>query len=294
MSSNLSKIKITGKWNRNTYVIEKSLGKGANGQVFLARQNDRPCALKLGENETDLMHEIKTLKYIQQAQAGKLGPFLHDVDDTEWNGRTMSFYVMDWIEGITLKTFINRQRWMTVGQVKEVILPLLDDLEMIHQTGHGFGDLKPENIILEKESGRPILVDYGGVTPFGRSVRQFTEDYDRSSWKAGLRVSEPSYDLFAIGLLMVEMVVGSPAWKKCASRRRLGSLYDIIRRHKQIQPLNPLFKKVFQSQYENVGDFRQDLIDSPDQRNHIQAERWIPVLFLLSSVLFVFSVYLYF
>ena len=49
------------------------------------------------------------------------------------------------------------------------------------------------------------LVDYGGVTAFGKGIRQFTEIYDRGYWNAGTRVSDAGYDLFSYGVLCVQM-----------------------------------------------------------------------------------------
>ena len=48
------------------------------------------------------------------------------------------------------------------------------------------------------------LIDFGGVTPKGRAIKQLTEVYDRGFWNMGERVAEESYDLFSFAILLLK------------------------------------------------------------------------------------------
>ena len=53
--------------------------------------------------------------------------------------------------------------------------------------------------------GSVELIDYGGVSPFGR-VKQFTEWYDRGYWNAGSRTGDISYDLFSFAVMCIGLL----------------------------------------------------------------------------------------
>jgi serine/threonine-protein kinase len=81
---------------------------------------------------------------------------------------------------------------------------LLRKLEGLHRQGYIFGDLKANNMLVTA-FGEVELVDYGGVTEEGRSVKQFTEIYDCGFWNAGERVASVSYDLFSFAIVCLHM-----------------------------------------------------------------------------------------
>lgn len=54
--------------------------------------------------------------------------------------------------------------------------------------------------------GEVELIDFGGTSPIGRSVKQFTEWHDRGFWNAGSRISDEGYDLFAFAVLCLRLL----------------------------------------------------------------------------------------
>jgi serine/threonine-protein kinase len=62
------------------------------------------------------------------------------------------------------------------------------------------------------------LVDFGGVTQKGRSVKQFTEIYDRGYWGSGSRIADEAYDLFAFAVLIMQL---SGQAQECFSKHML-------------------------------------------------------------------------
>ncbi|MFA8438967.1 serine/threonine protein kinase [Pueribacillus sp. YX66] len=192
---------IIGKWNRNRYKIVRQLGYGSIGAVYLVQSSVGLYALKIGYDKMGIISEVNALKRLTSVQGQCLGPFFVEMDD--WNGWT--FYVMEYINGHSLTSFIQKKgsEWIVV-----FMLQLLSELEKLHQQGYIFGDLKPENLLVSIPSPRIRWLDVGGVTKIGRSVKEFTSFYDRAYWGAGSRKAEPSYDLFSLTIIFIQL--GSP------------------------------------------------------------------------------------
>lgn len=101
------------------------------------------------------------------------------------------------------------------------MVQLLEDLDQLHQAGWTFGDLKTDNILVESNPPRIRLVDVGGTTRMGRSIKEYTEFFDRGYWGLGTRKAEPSYDLFAVAMVFLhiyyprrfERMTGEPSEK---------------------------------------------------------------------------------
>jgi serine/threonine protein kinase len=191
---------IRGKWHGQQYTIIKQLGYGANGVVYLVRTADGQAALKMSDNASSITSEVNVLKSFTKVQGSALGPSLLDVDDWEQSGSRTSFYVMEYIKGPDLLTFLQQKGsdWLGV-----LILQLLSDLEDIHRNGWIFGDLKPDNLIVTGPPARVRCIDVGGTTLKGRAVKEFTEFFDRGYWGLGSRKADEAYDLFAAAMVMI-------------------------------------------------------------------------------------------
>lgn len=191
---------IKGKWNKTAYRVERSLGVGANGKVYLVKKGSVFFAIKLGFDSVDLQSEINVLKQLSQT-ASTYRSFLIDVDDYEWQGKIYPFYVMKYIKGCKIDHFIQQKGSQWIGLLG---LNMLEKLKQLHSQGFVFGDIKMDNIIVN-QYGFVDLIDYGGVTRKGRSVKQFTEVYDRGYWGAGSRTADESYDLFSFATLFTQL-----------------------------------------------------------------------------------------
>lgn len=193
---------IIGKWNKRRYYVVRQLGSGMVGTVYLCRQNGKFVALKISEQAMSMTTEVNVLKSLGKLQTS-LGPKLLDVDDWEVNGgETRSFYVMEYIRGENINAFIKRNGPEWVGVL---LLQLLDQLARLHDTGWIFGDLKNDNLLVEQDSSTIRLIDVGGTTKAGRSIKEYTEFHDRAYWGLGGRKAEASYDLFALVMVVLKI-----------------------------------------------------------------------------------------
>ncbi|TGB00804.1 protein kinase domain-containing protein [Halobacillus salinus] len=192
---------VRGKWSGRRYTIIRELGEGACGKVFLCKNDQGDTyALKVGTDSARMMLEVNMLKKFSKVQGVKLGPSFIDVDDWVTNKGTYPFYVMEYIKGESLPSFLKGKTkdWIGVCAIQ-----LLTHLENLHKAGYVFGDLKTDNVLMCQSQLR--WIDVGGVTAIGRAIKEYTEFYDRGYWGIGSRRAEPSYDLFAVTMIMMEM-----------------------------------------------------------------------------------------
>ncbi|MEI2356868.1 serine/threonine protein kinase [Mesobacillus zeae] len=245
---------IHGKWHRNSYAVIKELGFGANGTVYLARATDGQVALKMSENPMSITSEVNVLKSFAKVQGSALGPSLLDVDDWEYPDGKISFYVMEFIKGPDLLSFLQKKGsdWLGV-----LMLQLLKDLQVLHSNGWVFGDLKPENLIVTGPPARIRCIDTGGTTVSGRAIKEFTEFFDRGYWGMGSRKADEQYDLFAVAMIII-----NAAYLKRFNRAEGGRAQLI--KAVQASPLLKKYEKVIDraltGRYISASDMRADLL----------------------------------
>jgi serine/threonine-protein kinase len=301
MSSNaafpLMPRQFQGRWNKKSYHVLKELGRGANGAVYLVNQQGFTRAVKIGADSIDILMEVKMLKSVQQVNAIRVGPLLCDVDDMEINGKTYTYYAMEYLEGEQLDQYVRR---MGAEWVPVLLIQLLARLEVLHRHGWVFGDLKPENVIVTHVEKQVRLIDFGGVTKLGNAVRQFTEEYDRAVWHAGDRRADVSYDLFSLAVIMVRLMSSGEEWKALRNEpRQTAHLCDIIRKNDSLYPYRIPLVKAFHGKYATAGGMKNDLLAALQERTvgsqngqaSGTAGRWIGGLFVASLLLLAGSLY---
>ncbi len=245
---------INGKWNKNYYTLIHELGYGANGMVYLAESKQGYVALKMSDNAMSITSEVNVLKSFSKVPGSTLGPSLLEIDDWETQNNRIPFYVMEYIHGPDLLTFVQKKGsgWSDV-----LILQLLSDLDRLHQEGWVFGDLKPENLIVTGPPTRIRCIDVGGTTMIGRAIKEYTEFFDRGYWGAGSRKAEPSYDLFAAAMVMINL-----AYPKRFQKQGDGfiQLKKAIHAKPELAEHREILWKAINGKYSNALEMRKDLL----------------------------------
>lgn len=296
ISSNSSQIKywskgttITGRWNGSSYVIHGLLGEGANGCVYLATKDGQYVAMKVASDAVDLQSEVNAISILAKDQHRFS---LLDVDDVVHGEACFSFYVMSYVPGVSLSRFMANKSWEWFGPVGYQILK---QLWQFHQQGYVYGDLKPQNILVDKK-GTCQLIDFGGVTPFGKGVKQFTELYDRGFWNGGTRRADVRYDHFSFAALALHLLDQErimERWAKELPQQR--SPEWLIARCSQVVTVRP-YCKVLQKALRGAYNTDEELLQEWRSALHehsryipMKPMKWLKPLFVGSIVLF-FSV----
>ncbi|SEO91413.1 serine/threonine protein kinase [Amphibacillus marinus] len=287
--------RLVGKWKRNSYVIQQVLGKGAIGAVYLAKQSDKKLvALKISDKVASISSEINVLQKLAKVRGNSPGPSLYEVDD--WlapDGICYPFYTMEYVQGSELSSFLNNRGSAWLGLL---LSQLLEELDQLHQIGFIVGDLKLENVIVTNSPIRLRFIDVGGVTQIGRSVKEYTEFYDRGYWQCGDRKAEPSYDLFALAMLALQCVYPN-RFKKTEDAK--GLLLAKIKQAKVLSAYELVLSRAVSGRYQTAISMRQDLkkvlilqtkVEQPTATVHkgrSQNRDWLEIfMFGLSSLIF--------
>ncbi len=288
---------VRGKWKQGSYRVERLLGEGANGKVFLVERERNWYALKIGADAVDLQSEVNVLQSIAK-QKGRLGAasFLVDVDDLHASdGKDYPFYVMKYVRGITLSDYLAKEGsdWFPV-----VGYSLLVRLSELHDAGWTFGDLKIENVLVANY-GRVELVDYGGVTAFGKGVRQFTEIYDRGYWNAGTRTADAGYDLFSFAVLCIQLHESRRLSQLTSTllpqNRMPDELLKLAYASPSLKPLHSWLRMSLLGEFKNAraaaSAWQQWMHRPGNRRKSAPAPRWMKGLFIASALLLATTVY---
>ncbi|MFD0717145.1 serine/threonine protein kinase [Paenibacillus sp. GCM10027626] len=288
---------VKGKWKHGSYRVERLLGEGANGKVYLVESARNWYAMKIGADAVDLQSEVNVLQSIaQQRKGARSESYLIDVDDMRAsNGKEYPFYIMRYIKGAVLSDYLLKEGtdWFPV-----VGCNLLGKLAELHSAGWVFGDVKIENVLVASY-GRVELVDYGGVTAMGKSVRQFTEIYDRGYWNAGTRVADAQYDLFSFAVLCIQLYEGRRLAQLSAAllpqNRMPEELLKLVAVNPQLKSLSHWLRKAllgeFQHTREAVNSWRQWMNRPGNRRSSAPASRWIKGLFVASAAALATTIY---
>jgi CHASE2 domain-containing sensor protein/tRNA A-37 threonylcarbamoyl transferase component Bud32 len=200
------------------YTIERELGRGAMGMVYLGRDPKigRTVAIKTmvlaQEFEGEKLEEVKERFFREAETAGRLNHpnivTIYDVGEDE----DLSYIAMDYLKGENLLSFCKPERLMPAKEVFQVLVKVADALDYAHRNGVVHRDVKPANIIYDRETGVMKVTDFG--------VAFMT---DSSKTKTGTILGSPSYmspeqlagmkvdgrsDLFSLGVTLYQMLTG--------------------------------------------------------------------------------------
>jgi serine/threonine protein kinase len=248
---------IRGKWYKQIYTIVKELGYGANGMVYLVQGASGYLALKMSDSNVSITSEVNVLKSFSKVQGTPLGPKLHQVDDWETRGQKIHFYTMEYIQGVNLLSFVQSKGSAWTGVL---IAQLLSDLERIHNEGWVFGDLKPENLIVTGPPYRIRCIDVGGTTIQGRAIKEFTEFFDRGYWLGASRKAEPTYDLFSVGMILINL-----AYPQRFNKTETGNMQQLrkaIAAKDQLCKFQYTIEKALEGSFPSAGEMRVHLLDA--------------------------------
>jgi serine/threonine-protein kinase len=199
------------------YDILRLLGRGGMGAVYLAREKalERAVAIKVLPPETATDADTRERFRREARVAAKLThpnivP-LHTFGDVEG----MLYFVMGYVKGESLAERMRREGKLPEEDVRRIMAEVADALHYAHKQGVVHRDIKPDNILIDDESGRPMLTDFGvakarasGATLTEVGAVVGTPYYMSPEQASGARDIDGRSDLYSLGVMGYQMLAG--------------------------------------------------------------------------------------
>jgi tetratricopeptide (TPR) repeat protein/predicted Ser/Thr protein kinase len=220
------------------YKLERELGRGGMGVVYLAKDNqlDRPVALKFLGSLVDGNEEYKK-RFVREAKAAAQVSHpniisIYEISVQDGN----SFIAMEFVEGKNLHQYVQEKEKLAAREAVNIMIQACSALDAIHEKGIVHRDIKPDNILIAK-GGLVKLMDFGlakgqGSRLTGANVVMGTPSYMAPEQGRGEDVDARA-DIYAIGLVLHEMLTGETVFLDG----------DVMKRH-QVEMPDPPGSKV--------------------------------------------------
>ena len=203
------------------YELDCEIGRGGMGIVYRARdlRLKRQVAIKLLPPELAFRSEIKS-RFLREAQTAaqlshpNIVPIytVHEQDG-------LVFFVMAYISGDNLAKRLHERGVLTTDETRKIMRDVGDALAYAHECGVVHRDIKPDNILLDAVTGRPMVTDFGIARAMDSSgdsrltatgIAIGTPAYMSPEQAAGDREIDGRSDLYSLGILGYQMLTGEP------------------------------------------------------------------------------------
>ncbi|MFY0574428.1 serine/threonine-protein kinase [Cystobacter fuscus] len=196
------------------FTLQECLATGSSGSVYRAERGGRRFALKLvpmgmwGEREVDALRQVRHTSVV-----GLLGY-------GQWPEDKPRFLVLalEWVDGPALDVWARESRCTAEQLTRQVLRPVVEALGQVHAAGVVHRDVKEANILMRREDGRPVLVDFGSAryegaprltmrlppgTPEYRSpeIVRFAREWEGERYDA-----QPADDWWALGVTLYALL----------------------------------------------------------------------------------------
>ena len=205
------------------YVIERRIGRGAMGCVYLGKDPriNRAVAIKAipieKEFDDEELKEARLRFYTEAESAGRLThPNIITVFDAG-EDKGLAYIAMEYVPGIPLKDFTDPKKLLAPKRALELCASTADALDYAHNQGVIHRDIKPANLLYNPKEGSLKISDFG--------VARLT---DNNRTKTGIVLGTPMYmspeqlgaekltglsDLFSLGVTLYELLIGEVPFK---------------------------------------------------------------------------------
>ncbi len=205
---------LIGKKLDGRYEVLQLVGVGGMANVYKARDviDERLVAVKVLREEYASNEEfVRRFKNESKAIAALNHPNIVKVYDVSFSDKMQSI-VMEYIDGITLKDYIDQQKIIRWKEAVHFTVQILRALQHAHDKGIVHRDIKPQNIMLLQD-GTIKVMDFG-IARFARSqIATITDKaigsvhYISPEQARGEKTDEKT-DLYSVGVMLFEMLTG--------------------------------------------------------------------------------------
>jgi len=218
---------VPGEILGGNYLLEKELGRGGFGVVFKARhiEIERPVAIKVLLATYAMKDPRAKDRFKREATiAASLDyPNSLRIFDYGQTDEGVFYIVMEFLQGTDLGKVLQREGKLPIPRAIHIIRQVLHALMEAHARGIVHRDIKPDNVMLVSlaydddhvkvmDFGIAKMVDSGGEEITQHGITLGTPRYMPIEQLRGEHLG-PATDLYAVGLVLYEMLVGAPAFQ---------------------------------------------------------------------------------
>lgn len=204
------------------YLIEDEIGRGGMAVVYRAvdLRLHRPAAIKVLPPELAFSGDVRA-RFVREAQTAaqlahpNIVP-IYSVDEHDG----IVYFAMALVEGDSVAGLLTKRGSFGVDDTVRVLRDVADALAYAHERGVVHRDIKPDNILIERSSGRAVVTDFGiaraamsdtRITATGVAVG--TPAYMSPEQAIGEREIDGRSDIYSLGVVGYQMLAGEPPFR---------------------------------------------------------------------------------
>lgn len=257
------------------YEIIRPVGYGGMAEVFLAHDQllDRNVAVKMLRDQ--FLEDKELLEQFRReakSAARLVHPYIINIYDVVSEGNNQ-YIVMEYVDGVTLKEYMQEHK-LSLNSVLEIGVRLADALQHAHSHNIIHCDIKPQNILIDKNMN-PKIADFG----IAKMVTNQTMVYSKSVMGSVHYISPEqacggkitaSSDVYSLGIVLFEMLTGQVPYMGTTAvsvammhvEKPVPQLKDFMEKvpDGMQEIMNKALAKRCEDRYANAGQLRRDLM----------------------------------
>lgn len=258
------------------YEIIRPVGYGGMAEVFLAHDQllDRNVAVKMLRDQ--FLEDKELLEQFRReakSAARLVHPYIINIYDVVSEGNNQ-YIIMEYVDGVTLKEYMQEHK-LSLNSVLEIGVRLADALQHAHSHNIIHCDIKPQNILIDKNMN-PKIADFG----IAKMVTNQTMVYSKSVMGSVHYISPEqacggkitaSSDVYSLGIVLFEMLTGQVPYMGTTAvsvammhvEKPVPQLKDFMENvpDGMQEIMNKALAKRCEDRYANAGQLRRDLMN---------------------------------
>ena len=203
--------------NIGKYQIERELGRGASGVVYLARDTFRDTQVAIKQMHPHLLQDptqaqkYRRLLHNEAALAGQIHhPHIVSLIDVDERANP-PYLVLEYVPGRSLEVHTSPDTLLPVSEVLDIVFKCCNALEYAHFHGLVHRDIKPANLLLRND-GAVKLADFGAAVSQNGDVTQMAGLIGSPAYMSPEQIREEKLtehsDMFSLGVVLYELLTG--------------------------------------------------------------------------------------